>query len=115
MPFKESSLHLFQPPKFRSKETNNAVLENDSHSSGSTRLRGQKLQEALKKYKLQSFTGSKGLFVLANTAGYHRKGIHNSSKPRIILACGVKRKGVISKFLINLVAMVKFKFIQERN
>ena len=65
--------------------------------------------------KLQSFTGSKGLFVLANTAGYHRKGIHNSSKPRIILACGVKRKGVISKFLINLVAMVKFKFIQERN
>ena len=101
--------------KFRSKETNKAVLENDSHSSGSTRLRGQKLQEALKKYKLQSFTGSKGLFVLANTAGYHRKGIHNSSKPRIILACGVKRKGVISKFLINLVAMVKFKFIQERN
>ena len=52
---------------------------------------------------------SKGLFVLANTAGYHRKGIHNSSKPRILLACGVNRKGIISKFLINLVAMIKFK------
>ena len=50
--------------KFRSTETNKAVLENDSHSSGSTRLRGQKLQEALKKYKLQSFTGSKGLLYL---------------------------------------------------
>ncbi len=98
--------------KFRSRETNKAVLDNDSHSSGSTRLRGKELQEALKQYKLQSFTGSKGLFVLANTAGYHRKGIHNSTKPRIILACGVERKGVVSKFLINLIAMVKFKFNQ---
>ena len=50
--------------KFRSKETNKAVLENDFHSSGSTRLRGQKLQEALKQYKLQSFTGSKGSLCL---------------------------------------------------
>ena len=95
--------------KFRSRETNKAVLENNTHSNGSTRLRGEKLQDALTQYKLQSFTGSKGLFVLANTAGYHRKGIHNSSKPRILLACGVNRKGIISKFLINLVAMIKFK------
>ena len=101
--------------KFRSRETNKAVLNNDSHSSGSTRLRGQELQEALKQYKLKSFIGSKGLFILANTAGYHRKGIHNSSKPRIILACGVQRKGVIKKFLINLISMIKFKFIQGRN
>ena len=101
--------------KFRSRETNKAVLDNDSHSSGSTRLRGQKLQDALMQYKLQSFTGSKGLFVLANTAGYHRKGVHNSTKPRIILACGVERKGVISKFLINLVAMIKFKVTQGSN
>ncbi len=101
--------------KFRSGETNKAVLNNDSHSSGSTRLRGQELQEALKQYKLKSFIGSKGLFILANTAGYHRKGIHNSSKPRIILACGVQRKGVIKKFLINLISMIKFKFIQGRN
>ncbi|MDA7785205.1 hypothetical protein N8944_04965 [Pseudomonadales bacterium] len=95
--------------KFRSRETNKAVLDNDTHSSGSTRLRGEKLQDALIQYKLQSFTGSKGLFILANTGGYHRKGIHNSTKPRILLACGVSRKGIFSKFLINLVAMIKFK------
>ena len=95
--------------KFRSSETNKAVLDNDTHSSGSTRLRGQELQDALIQYKLQSFTGSKGLFVLANTAGYHRKGIHNSTKPRIILACGVKRKGLLGKLIVNLFALIKFK------
>jgi hypothetical protein len=93
----------------RSNETNKAVLNNDLHSSGSTRLRGQELQEAVKKYKLKTFTGSKGLFVLANTAGYHRKGAHNSDKPRIILACGVKRKGVFGKLIINLLQVIKFK------
>ncbi|MEL0237952.1 MAG: hypothetical protein VW946_00625 [Gammaproteobacteria bacterium] len=98
---------------FRSKETNTAVLENDSHSAGSTRLRGQKLEEALRKFKLKSFTGPKGLFVLANTGGYHRKGLHNSAKPRIILACGVKRKGAINKLLINLFAMIKFRLTQS--
>ena len=95
--------------KFRSMETNRAVLENDSHSSGSTRLRGQKLQEALERYRLKSFTGSEGLFILANTSGYHRKGFHNSSKPRILLACEVERKGVITKLLINIFAMIKNK------
>ena len=99
---------------YRSNETNKAVLNNDLHSSGSTRLRGQELQDAVKKYKLQTFTGSKGLFVLANTAGYHRKGAHNSAKPRIILACGVKRKGVFSKLIINLLAMIKLKAAQSR-
>ena len=94
---------------YRSNQTNKAVLNNDLHSSGSTRLRGQELQEAVKKYKLKTFTGSKGLFVLANTAGYHRKGAHNSDKPRIILACGVKRKGVFSKLIINLLQVIKFK------
>ena len=100
---------------FRSNETNKAVLNNDFHSSGSTRLRGQLLQDALKKYKLQTFTGSKGLFVLANTAGYHRKGAHNATKPRIILACGVKRKGLVGKLIINLFAMIKFKGTQGNN
>lgn len=95
--------------KYRSMETNRAVLENDSHSSGSTRLRGQKLQEALERYRLKSFTGSKGLFVLANTSGYHRKGFHDSAKPRILLACEVERKGVITKLLINIFAMIKHK------
>ncbi len=95
--------------KYRSKETNKAVLENDFHSGGSTRLRGQSLQDAIKHHMLKSFTGSKGLLILANTSGYHRKGIHNSSRPRILLACGVKRKGVISKLLINFFAMIKHK------
>ena len=91
---------------YRSSKTNEAILNNDFHSSGSTRLRGQELQDSVKKYKLQTFIGSKGLFVLANTAGYHRKGFHNSYKPRIILACGVKRKGLFSKLIINLFAMI---------
>ena len=87
---------------FRSKQTNKAILNNDTHSSGSTRLRGQVLEDAINKYGLKTFTGSKGLFVLSNTAGYHRKGAHNSTKPRIILACQVKRKGVLAKLIINL-------------
>ena len=41
------------------------------------------LEDAINKYELKTFTGSKGLFVLANTGGYHRKGAHNSAKPRI--------------------------------
>ena len=77
---------------FRSEQTNEAVLNNDFHSSGSTRLRGKILEEAICNYGMKTFTGSKGLFVLANTAGYHRKGAHNSNLPRITLACGVKEK-----------------------
>ena len=100
---------------FRSKQTNKAVLNNDFHSSGSTRLRGQVLEEAIKKYRLQTFTGPKGLFILANTAGYHRKGAHNSAKPRITLACGVKRRGLIGKLFINLFAISKFKGSQFIN
>ena len=92
---------------YRSNETNKAVLNNDLHSSGSTRLRGQVLEDAINKYGLKTFTGSRGLFITANTAGYHRKGAHNSPKPRIILACGVKRKGVVAKLIINLFAMIK--------
>ena len=91
---------------YRSSKTNKAILNNDSHSSGSTRLRGQELQDAIKKYGLETFTGSKGLCVLANTAGYHRKGAHHSNKPRIILAFGVKRKGLLSKLIINLFAIL---------
>lgn len=99
--------------KFRSRETNNAVLADDFHSSGSTRLRGQALESALEEYQLRSFTGSKGLFVLANTAGYHRKGEHNSEVPRIILACGVKRRGVFSKLIINSLASFKPIFCRQ--
>ena len=57
--------------------------------------------------KDESFTGEKGTFIVANTAGFHRKGIHKSNKPRITLACGVKRKGLIAKLLINLLALLK--------
>ena len=91
---------------FRSNETNKAVLNNDSHSSGSTRLRGKVLEDSKKTFNLHTFIGPKGTFVLANTAGYHRKGAHNSTKPRIILACGVKRKGLLRKLMINLFAMI---------
>ena len=100
---------------FRSKQTNKAVINNDTQSSGSTRLRGQVLEDAIKKYVLQTFTGSKGLFILANTGGYHRKGAHNSATPRITLACGVERRGLVSKLLINLFAMIKFKGSQILN
>ena len=95
---------------FRSKQTNKAVLNEDIHSSGSTRLRGEVLEDAINQYGLKTFTGPKGLFVLANTGGYHRKGAHNSDRPRIILACGVKRKGLMNKLLINLFAMIKYRF-----
>ena len=94
---------------FRSKQTNKAVQDGDFFSSGSTRLRDNILEKAINKYELKSFTGSKGLFVLANTAGYHRKGSHDSAKPRIILACGVKRKGIITKLFINLFSILKYK------
>uniref|UniRef100_UPI0040485207 hypothetical protein n=1 Tax=Algoriphagus sp. TaxID=1872435 RepID=UPI0040485207 len=92
---------------FRSRHTNKAVLNNDFHSSGSTRLRGKALEDSIKTFNLHTFTGLKGTFVLANTAGYHRKGAHNSTKPRIILACGVKRKGLVKKLIINFFEMAK--------
>ena len=97
---------------FRSKQTNKAVINGDFYSSGSTRLRGKELEKAIKSHKLKIFTGSKGLFVLANTGGYHRKGAHKSNKPRITLACGVKRKGLVSKLLINIFAIIKSKLFK---
>tara|TARA_B100000989_G_C19529102_1_gene468620 strand:- start:1650 stop:2720 length:1071 start_codon:yes stop_codon:yes gene_type:complete len=100
----------YQDASFRSKKTNEAVINDDTFSSGSTRLRGENLKTAIKTYGLKSFIGDEGMFILANTAGYHRKGAHNSSKPRIILACGVKRKGLIRKLLINFIAILKSKF-----
>tara|TARA_Y100001970_G_C14255213_1_gene874798 strand:+ start:5774 stop:6847 length:1074 start_codon:yes stop_codon:yes gene_type:complete len=95
---------------FRSNVTNKAVLQNDTHSAGSTRLREDTLENGMSRYKLKSFTGPKGLFVIANTGGYHRKGSHNSNKPRILLSCGVKRKGAINKLLINLFEIIKSAF-----
>ena len=64
-----------------------------------------------KKYKLRTFTGSKGLMILANTAGYHRKGYHNSTKPRITLTCFIERKGAIYKLLNNFLTIIKFKLL----
>lgn len=97
---------------YRSYQTNKAVLEGDAHSSGSTRLRAADLRSALEKYELISFTGPAGQFIIANTAGYHRKGLHKSSKPRIILTCGVARKGMASKLLMNLIAIFNRKLIR---
>jgi len=95
---------------FRSKRTNDAVINGDLYSSGSTRLRGRDLEDAMNKYPLRTFTGKKGLFVLANTSGYHRKGSHISSKPRITLNFEIPRKGLMGKFLINSYALFKYKF-----
>ena len=100
----------YMDASFRSYITNEAVLQNDTHSAGSTRLRNDTLDDGMSRYKLKSFTGPKGLFVIANTGGYHRKGSHNSKKPRVLLACGVKRKGAINKLLINLVEIIKSVF-----
>ena len=94
----------YQDAAFRSSITNKAILEGDTHSAGSTRLRNNELEIALQKFKLNSFTGPRGTFVVANTAGYHRKGAHRSSKPRISLNFEIKRKGIFSKALINLVS-----------
>ncbi len=92
----------YQDAAFRSSLTNKAIIEGDTHSSGSTRLRNNELEMALQKFKLNSFTGPRGTFVIANTSGYHRKGAHLSSKPRITLNFEIKRKGILSKALINL-------------
>jgi len=100
---------------FRSFQTNKAVMNNDFYSSGSTRLRGKVLEDAINKYELNTFTGSKGLFILANVSGYHRKGAHNSTKPRITLGFEIKRRGLVGKLLINLFAIIKFKLSQILN
>ena len=94
---------------FRSKQTNAAVLSEDYHSSGSTRVRNGVLRDAIDKYKLKTFTGPRGTFVLANTSGYHRKGAHKSSKPRITLNFEIQRKGVFSKLIRNLFSVAKYK------
>ena len=95
---------------FRSHHTNQAVISNDFHSSGSTRLRGSALEEALKKFRLKTFIGQKGTFILCNTSGYHRKGAHNIARPRISLNFEVKRKSIFSKLIINIFALIRFRF-----
>ncbi len=100
---------------YRSNQTNKDVLNNDSFSAGSTRIRGKDLDYAINRFGIKSFTGSKGLFVLANTSGYHRKGAHNSEKPRITLSCGVERKGMFSKLVINLYEIIKLKAVRILN
>lgn len=103
----------YKDAAFRSSQTNRAVIENDTQNSGATRLRGGELDDAIKRHKLKTFTGPKGLFILANTAAYHRKGSHNSPKPRITLNFEIKRRGLFSKLLINLLAIMKFKIFKK--
>jgi hypothetical protein len=98
----------YHDASFRSLQTNQAVLNDDLYSSGSTRVRGKVLEHAIEKYNLQTFVGSRGLFVIANTAGYHRKGEHNSMIPRITLNFEIQRKGIVSKFIRNLSSVIKF-------
>ena len=100
---------------YRSQQTNTAVMSDDLYSSGSTRIRHKVLDNAINKYGIKTFTGSKGLFILANTSGYHRKGSHKSEKPRIMLACGVERKGMINKLARNLYEIFKYKVFKALN
>jgi len=95
--------------EFRSKNSNQAVLDGAKTSLGigSTRIRDEVLEEALQKYKLKSFVGNSSTLILANTAGYHRKGHHSSNLPRIMLTFGPDRKGLISKFIINIFVIIK--------
>ncbi len=100
---------------FRSFQTNQAVLTGDNLNSDSTRIRGEVLEKAMLKFNLKSFTGSKGLLILANTAGYHRKGAHNSTKPRITLSFQIQRKGVVEKFIRNLFSILTFRLSKMFN
>ena len=96
----------YHDASFRSSQTNQAVLCGDYLNSDSTRIRGNILEDALHKYNLQTFTGSKGMFVIANTAGYHRKGAHKSNKPRITLNFEIPRKGILGKLIRNIFAIM---------
>ena len=102
----------YKDAAFRSLQSNNSILINDIQSSGATRLRGKQLEEATNKYSLQTFIGRSGTLILANTAAYHRKGLHNSTKPRITLNFEIKRKGLIGKLFINLSAVIRFNIIK---
>ena len=81
----------YQDAAFRSLQSNNSILSDDTQSSGATRLRGKQLEEATNKYSLQTFIGRSGTLILANTAAYHRKGLHNSTT-KIALNFEIKRK-----------------------
>ena len=95
---------------FRSKISNNSVLNESETNQPSTRLRGTSLENGLKKFPIKSITGKSGTLILANTSGYHRKGNHDSDLPRVMIYFGFKRKGLAGKFFTNLVAICKFWF-----
>lgn len=94
---------------FRSKVANQSVLNGKTNSQQSVRLTEENLDQGLNKYKLASMVGVSGSLVIANTAGYHRKGNHNSDLPRIMLTFGFKRKGLIGKLATNIMAILMFK------
>jgi hypothetical protein len=70
---------------------------------------GENLNHCLSKFKLRTCIGKSGTVILANTAGYHRKGPHSSEMPRILLTFGYKRRGILSKLLINIFAILLTK------
>jgi hypothetical protein len=94
---------------FRSKVVNQSVLNGKSKVQASARLTGVNLDQGLTKFELASMVGGSGSLIIANTAGYHRKGNHNSDLPRIMLNFGFKRKGLISKLAVNIIAIFMFK------
>ena len=92
----------YQDAEFRAKRTNNAVMAGEHKFSRSTRLRGRDIEDAITQFELKTIVGDSGHLTLANTSGYHRKGQHLSSKPRVTLTFQIPRKNIISKLLINL-------------
>lgn len=94
----------YQDIEYRSSITNNAVLSGDNKYSPSTRLRGEDLSNALKRFKLKTFEAKSGTMILANTSGYHRKGHHSSLKPRVTLVFQLPRKTSLMKFVLNFLS-----------
>jgi hypothetical protein len=99
---------------FRSDVANQRVLNGESKAQPSARLTGVNLDQGLAEFELASMVGSSGTLIIANTAGYHRKGNHNSDLPRIMLTFGFKRKGLMSKLFINVIGILKFKLSNLR-
>ena len=93
--------------ELRSSIVNSSVLSGASKANRSIRVKGKDLDYCLSKFKLRTCTGNSGTVILANTAGYHRKGLHNSDKPRIMLTFGYQRRGILSKLFINLYAILR--------
>ena len=86
------------------------MINGDPDSTTSLDLEGKDLDDAINQYFIQE----KGFICSCKYLWLSRKGPHNSSKPRITLNFEIKRRGLFSKLLINLVAIMKFKIFKNK-